>query len=80
MRAAFFSVPVNHGCRVSASMQGQEWLSHIDAMHSGFTLLLHLHGYYTFFISVHVIMLIRIRHKSCAVHTPHIPLWLVTMH
>jgi len=37
---------------------------------------------YTFFISVHVIMLIQIgyRHKSCAVHAPHIALWLVTMH
>jgi len=37
---------------------------------------------YTFFISAHVITLIRIgyRHKSRAVHAPHIPLWLVTMH
>ena len=37
---------------------------------------------YKFFMSVHTIMLIRIgyRHKSRAVHAPHIPLWLVTMH
>jgi len=37
---------------------------------------------YTFSISAHAITLIRIgyRHKSCAVHAPHIPLWLVTMH
>jgi len=35
-------------CRVSASVQGQEWLSHIDAMHSRFTLLLRLHGYMHF--------------------------------
>jgi len=37
---------------------------------------------YIFFISVHSITLIRIgyRHKSHAVHAPHIPLWLVTMH
>jgi len=37
---------------------------------------------YTFYISVHAIMLIRIgyKNKSCTVHTPHIPLWLVTMH
>jgi len=37
---------------------------------------------YTFFIFAHVITLIRIdyRHKSRAVHMPHIPLWLVTMH
>ena len=34
--------------RVSASMQGQERLSHIDAMHSQFTLLLHLRGYIHF--------------------------------
>jgi len=38
--------------------------------------------WYTFFISVHAITLIRIgyRHKSRTVHAPHIPLWLVTMH
>jgi len=37
---------------------------------------------YTFFTSAHAITLIRIgyRHKSRTVHTPHIPLWLVTMH
>jgi len=37
---------------------------------------------YTFSISVHAITLIRIgyRHKSHALHTPHIPLGLVTMH
>ena len=31
-------------CRVSASVQGQERLSHIGAMHSQFTLLFHLRG------------------------------------
>ena len=31
-------------CQVSASMQGQEQLSHIDAMHSWFPLLLRLRG------------------------------------
>jgi len=37
---------------------------------------------YTFFICVHAITLIQIGygHKSRAVHTPYIPLWLVTMH
>jgi len=69
-------------CRVSASMQGQERLWHIDAMHSWFILLLRLRGYIHFSISVQEITLIQIgyRHKSRAVHSPHIPLWLVTMH
>jgi len=35
-------------CRVSASVQGQEWLSHTDTMHSRFDLLLHLRGYIHF--------------------------------
>jgi len=43
LRCLMFAV-----CRVSASVQGQEWLSHIDAMHSQFTLLLCLHGYIHF--------------------------------
>jgi len=57
-------------------MQGQERLSHIDAMHNQFTLLLCLRGYIHFSVSVHAITLIRIgyRHKSHAVHAPHIPL------
>jgi len=37
-----------HQCRVSVSVQGQERLSHIDAMYSWFTLLLRLHGYIHF--------------------------------
>jgi len=39
---------IEDSCRVSASVQGQEQLSHIDAMHSQFTLLLRLHGYINF--------------------------------
>jgi len=35
-------------CRVSASVQGQEQLSHIDTMHGRFTLLLRLRGYVHF--------------------------------
>jgi len=35
-----FQKPAMDECRVSASVQGQERLSHIDAMHSQFTLLL----------------------------------------
>jgi len=46
------------------------------------SLILPLVRLYTFSISVHMITLIRIgyRHKSHAIYTPHIPLWLVTMH
>jgi len=67
---------INGICRVSASVQGQEQLSHIDAMHSQFDLLLRLRGYIHFSISVHAITLIRIgyRHKSRAVHAPYFPL------
>jgi len=51
-------------------------------MHSQFQFIGLLAWLYTFFISAHVIMLIRVgyRHKPHAVHAPHIPLWLVTMH
>ena len=68
-------------CQVSVSVQGQERHSHTDAMQSVHFIAL-LAWLYTFFISVHAITLIQIgnRHKSRAVHTPHIPLWLVTMH
>jgi len=71
-----------HRCRVSASMQGQEWLSHIDTMYGRSRFIGLLAWLDTFFISAHVITLIWIgyRHKSRAVHAPHIPLWLVTMH
>jgi len=69
-------------CRVSASMQGQEWLSHIDTMHSWSRFIGLLAWLYTFTVSAHAITLtcIGYRHKSHAVHAPHIPLWLVTMH
>ena len=42
-RARIFSI-----CRVSASVQGQEWPPHFDAMHSQFILFLHLRGYILF--------------------------------
>jgi len=72
--APMVTVPV---CRVSASVQGQEQLSHThryDAQSDSF--IIPLVQLYTFSISVHVITLIRIgyRHKSRAVHAPHIPL------
>ena len=47
-RVLSFHKKRNINCRVSASMQGQEWLSHIDAMHSQFDLLLCLRGYIHF--------------------------------
>jgi len=51
-------------------------------MHSRFPFISLLAWLYTYFISAHAITLIRIgyRHKSRAVHAPHIPLWLVTTH
>jgi len=48
---AFFGCGITSGspqCRVSASMQGQEQLSHTDAMNSRFNLLLCLRGYIHF--------------------------------
>ena len=39
---------MNKHCRVSASVQGQERLSHIDTMHSQFDLLVCLRGYIHF--------------------------------
>jgi len=48
---AFFSCGITSGspqCRVSASMQGHERLSHIDAMHSRFDSLVCLRGYIHF--------------------------------
>jgi len=63
-------------CRVSASVKGWEQLSHILIRCTVEFFILPLVRLYAFSISVYVITLIRIgyRHKSHAVHTPHIPL------